>query len=159
MQHKPLSKHGKVVTWKMFRFIDPLWGMQSCDVFFIVSLNTLLTNCRVVGDLRRHIACVMSQIYREYWHISILLIDKHSLFIYIYTYIYIYTFLVPHLPHSTIFILNTFHGVIAYMKTSSNGNIFRVTGLLCGEFTGPRWIPRTKASDAELWSFLWSAPE
>ena len=30
--------------------------------------------------------------------------------------------------------------------TSSNGNIFRVTGHLCGEFTGPRWIPRTKAS-------------
>ena len=30
-------------------------------------------------------------------------------------------------------------------KTSSNGNIFRVTGLLCREFTGP-----TKASDAEL---------
>ena len=39
--------------------------------------------------------------------------------------------------------------------TSSNGNIFRVTGLLCGEFTGHRWIPRTKASDAELWCFLW----
>ena len=32
------------------------------------------------------------------------------------------------------------------MMTSSNGNIFRVTGPLCGEFTGPR----TKASDAEL---------
>ena len=29
------------------------------------------------------------------------------------------------------------------MMTSSNGNIFRVTGHLCGEFTGPRWIPRT----------------
>ena len=41
--------------------------------------------------------------------------------------------------------------------TSSNGNIFRVTGHLCGEFTGHRWIPRTKAGDAELWSFLWSA--
>ena len=27
------------------------------------------------------------------------------------------------------------------MMTSSNGNIFRVTGPLCGEFTGPRWIP------------------
>ena len=27
--------------------------------------------------------------------------------------------------------------------TSSNGNIFRVTGHLCGEFTGHRWIPRT----------------
>ena len=45
------------------------------------------------------------------------------------------------------------------MMTSSNWNIFRVTGPLCGEFTGHRWIPRTKASDAELWCFLWSAPE
>ena len=44
------------------------------------------------------------------------------------------------------------------MMTSSNANIFRVTGPLCGEFTGHRWIPRTKASDAELWCFLWSAP-
>ena len=43
--------------------------------------------------------------------------------------------------------------------TSSNGNIFRVTGDLCGEFTSPRWIPRTKSSDAELWCFLWSASE
>ena len=34
--------------------------------------------------------------------------------------------------------------------TSSNGNIFRVTGPLCGEFTGHRWIPLTKASDAEF---------
>ena len=39
------------------------------------------------------------------------------------------------------------------MMTSSNGNIFRVTGHLCVEFTGQRWIPRTKASDAELWCF------
>ena len=45
------------------------------------------------------------------------------------------------------------------MMTSSNVNIFRVTGYLCGEFTGPRWIPCTKASDAELWCFLRSAPE
>ena len=29
---------------------------------------------------------------------------------------------------------------------------------LCGESTAHRWIPRTKASDAELWCFLWSAP-
>ena len=36
---------------------------------------------------------------------------------------------------------------------------FRITGHLCGEFTNHRWIPRTKASDAELWCFLWSAPE
>ena len=45
------------------------------------------------------------------------------------------------------------------MMTSSNGNIFRVTDPLCGEFTGHRWIPLTKANDAELWCFLWSAPE
>ena len=32
--------------------------------------------------------------------------------------------------------------------TSSNQNIFSVSGHLCGEFTGNRWIPRTKASDA-----------
>ena len=37
------------------------------------------------------------------------------------------------------------------MMTSSNGNIFRVTGPLCGELTSDRRIPRTKASDAELW--------
>ena len=40
------------------------------------------------------------------------------------------------------------------MVTSSNGNIFHVTGHLCGEFTGPRWFPRNKASDAELWYFF-----
>ena len=47
---------------------------------------------------------------------------------------------------------------LIFMMTSSNGNLFRVTGPLCEEFTGDRWIPRTKASDAELWCFLWSAP-
>ena len=45
------------------------------------------------------------------------------------------------------------------LMTSSNGNIFRVIGLLCGEFTGHRWIPQTKANDAELWCFLWFALE
>ena len=49
--------------------------------------------------------------------------------------------------------------IVRFMMTSSNGNIFRVTGHLCGEFTGARWIPHTKASDAEFWCFLWSAPE
>ena len=33
--------------------------------------------------------------------------------------------------------------VFCGMLMSWNGNIFRVTGHLCGEFTGPRWIPRT----------------
>ena len=46
-----------------------------------------------------------------------------------------------------------------FMMTSSNGNIFRVTGHLCGEFTDHRWISCTKASDAELWCLLWFAHE
>ena len=40
------------------------------------------------------------------------------------------------------------------MMTSSNGNIFHVIASLCGEFTGDRWIPHTKASDAVLWWFF-----
>ena len=46
-----------------------------------------------------------------------------------------------------------------HMMKSSNGNIFRVTGSLCGEFTGHRWIPLPKASDTQLQWFLWSVPE
>ena len=49
--------------------------------------------------------------------------------------------------------LRVWGGYTIIMMTSSNGNIFCVTGHLCGEFTGPRWIPHTKASDAELWCF------
>ena len=45
------------------------------------------------------------------------------------------------------------------LMTASNANIFRVTGPLCGEFTGQWWIPLTKARDKELWCLLWSAPE
>ena len=45
------------------------------------------------------------------------------------------------------------------LMTSSNGNIFRVTGPLCKEFTSHGWISRTKASDAKLWCFHWSVPE
>ena len=41
--------------------------------------------------------------------------------------------------------------VVNGIMTSSNGNILRGTGSLRGEFTGYRWIPITKASDAELW--------
>ena len=54
---------------------------------------------------------------------------------------------------------NTVYLAASSMMTSSNGNIFRFAGPLWGEFTGHRWIPLTKASDAELWCFLWSPPE
>ena len=43
----------------------------------------------------------------------------------------------------------------SYMMTLSNGNILHVTGTLYGKFTSHRWIPLTKATDVELWYFLW----
>ena len=46
-----------------------------------------------------------------------------------------------------------------YMMMSSNENIFCITVPLWGESTNHWWIPLTKASDTELWLFLWSAPE
>ena len=46
-----------------------------------------------------------------------------------------------------------------FMMTSSGGNIFRFTGPLWRECTAHRWIPLTKASEAELWCFLSSTPE
>ena len=48
---------------------------------------------------------------------------------------------------------------ILMMMTSSNANIFCVTGTLWGEFTGHGWISLTKASDTELWCFFLYAPE
>ena len=54
--------------------------------------------------------------------------------------------------------LSTVHTFYDMMK-SSNGNIFRGTGHLWGESTSHRWIPHTKASDMELWCFLWAVPE
>ena len=62
-----------------------------------------------------------------------------------------------HLPWSNVLQLD--ERDFYHMMTSSNGNIFRVTGPLCGEFTGHRLIPRTKASEAELCCFLSSVPE
>ena len=44
------------------------------------------------------------------------------------------------LLHNTNMVLhNSIYG--SHMMTSSNGNIFRVTGPLCGEFTGPGEFP------------------
>ena len=45
-------------------------------------------------------------------------------------------------------------GMAGNMVTSSNENIFRGAGSVCGEFTGHRWIPLTKASNAELCFFI-----
>ena len=51
------------------------------------------------------------------------------------------------------------HAHISWWR-HQNGNIFRVIGPLCGEFTGHRWITLIKTSDAELWCFFYrSMPE
>ena len=48
---------------------------------------------------------------------------------------------------------------ISCMMMSSNWNILHVTGPLCEESIGDRWVPLTKASDAVHWYFLWLVPE
>ena len=42
------------------------------------------------------------------------------------------------------------------MMMSSNENIFRVTGHLCREFTGPRWIPRKRpvTRSFDVWALI-----
>ena len=40
------------------------------------------------------------------------------------------------------------------MMTSSNGNLFRVIGPLCGEFTGHCWIPLTKPVTRSFYVFF-----
>ena len=51
----------------------------------------------------------------------------------------------PHRP----LCLHSYHNSLVVMITSSNGNIFRVTGLLCEEFTGkfPSQRPVTRSFD------------
>ena len=46
-----------------------------------------------------------------------------------------------------------------FMMTSSNGNIFRIAGPLCGNSPVTGEFPTQRASNAELWCFLWSASE
>ena len=40
------------------------------------------------------------------------------------------------------------------VMTSSNGNISALLAICAGNFTGHRWIPRTKASDASFYVFF-----
>ena len=75
-------------------------------------------------------------------------------------YIYIYNFgNIPMGDDTYMLSTDPYDADLGIMVASSNGSIFRVTGPLWGESTGHRWIPLTKASDAELWCFLWIAPE
>ena len=44
------------------------------------------------------------------------------------------------------------------MMTSSNGNIIRVTGPLCGEFTGHRWSALNKRLIIQSWGWWFESP-
>ena len=130
----------------IFRVTGPLWWVPTITCGFpsqrpvtrslMFSLMCAWTNCwtnnGAPGGLRRHDAHCDGHCNDLYFWMQ-----KYHLFV---SGVNMYTWYIT-------------------MMASSNGNIFRVTGHLCGEFTGPRWIPRTKASDAELWCFLWSASE
>ena len=86
-------------------------------------------------------------------------LSRVAVFVDLITFVSIYFYHRPPILHSQMMLhVHTEHSKYQlhkhnYMMTSSNGNIFRVAGPLCGEFTGHQWIPRTKASDAELWCF------
>ena len=87
-------------------------------------------------------------IYIVVWYVLVVVNEQHSILTCFDTSIY-----------RTIYLLSYFSGAAlnpktptwecrvpnlkCCMMTSSNGNIFRVTGPLCGEFIGHPWIPRT----------------
>ena len=50
------------------------------------------------------------------------------------------------------------HKIHIHMMTSSNGKNFPRNWPFVRGIHRSRWIPHTKASDAELWCFLWCAP-
>ena len=53
-----------------------------------------------------------------------------------------------HLLHRWLSVERKWHYDQIFVIDSTGSCHFRITGPLCGEFTGHRWIPRTKASDA-----------
>ena len=53
-------------------------------------------------------------------------------------------------------VTNDFSIVIQIPWWRHQMDTFSALQYLCGQFTGPRWIPLTKASDAEFWCALWS---
>ena len=110
------------ITTGKFHWQRPV--MRSFDVFFFCAWINDWVNSREAGDLRRRCA-----------HYDGTVIN--------YTQIYPGNGFVP--------LLTASNGAIwcYYMMTSSNGNIFRVTGHLCGEFPGefPTQRPVTRSFD------------
>ena len=134
------------VIWYCDGHIADVFAVKLCDkslAMYIADIDPLLN----VYGMEQYIVCnkVTCNIATTGTYISV---DIISIYLSLSLYIYICAG-----------VLLCCQWSCDYMMTSSNGNIFRVTCHLCGEFTGPRWNPRTKASDAEVWCFLWSTSE
>ena len=94
-------------------------------------------------------------------------VDFHYLALFLPAVIYTHRHTHTHMHHGGSYMCVVHVGKVAVphtpscllMMPSSNGKIFRVTGPFCVEFTGLGIFPHTKACDAELCCFLWSAGE
>ena len=131
--------------------------------------NTVLYNCllwyqKQVSQARISNYVPQNTVGCKYFSLLEILASGTKVHIYLWTMKYVYGIchkISPRLCCALLWLYHRFKQIHAsylsaafIMMTPSNGIIFRVTGPLCGEFTGPRWSPLTKASDAELWCFL-----
>ena len=124
------------MTWKRFCITGPVWGVSTGDqcfcsqpimlhfcVFFAVSRNKLLnkqSSCQRIETLCHswEVAAMKSSLDLQH---AFLRFSRKGM--------------PPEITKQT----------SRNMMTSSNGSIFRVTGPVCEEFTGHRWIPRYKS--------------
>ena len=122
---------------------DELNKFSSCYSCFTVSYNFVMISFRVLGF------CSKPSLYHgpKFAEFVLYAIFLRVIFIKVAhgTYCYIWKLLTETVP--------------IFMMMSTNGNIFRITGPLCGEFTSHHSIRLTKASDVKLWCLLWFAPE
>ena len=108
-----------------------------CFLWSIPWINSWINN-REAGDLRHHRAhydvIVMDAVARTGWAPGV------------YSFIF----------H---FLITTMQSIIVFSWWRHQMETFSALLALCAGIHRSRWIPRTKASDAELWCFLWSGPE
>ena len=171
-QYRNDNCEDKIVSWWSYLYNgNPIprktvfilrWGLGPCYVLKLATFRVLLcvmhvmpisiemptlgkqNRCRIYRGKRNiYFSDLYLNICWKQWYIVTGIGDTDSL--------------TQHQP-SGVYDFDTFRRIYT-MMTSWNGNIFCVTGSLWGEFTGHWWIPLTKASDTELWCFLWSAPE
>ena len=142
------------ILWIMdvVRALTLQWRHNQHDSVSITSRTIVYSTVYWGADQRKHQSCTSLDFVRGIRRWPVNSPHKKPITQVDITHIFVdYPHWIPTVEHGSYFEL--------IMMTSSNGNIFRVTSPLCGEFTGHRWIPCTKASNAELWFFLWSALE